>query len=86
MLLQKRENAVDKSTVFGALLTNLSEALDCLNYEVLIAKPNTYGFTLSVSKLTHNYLPDRKQRLQVNYCGRIYCLVYHSAQFWSSIV
>ena len=52
--------------MFGALLTDLSKAFDCLNHELLIAKLNAYGFTLPVLKLIHNYLSNRKQRVQVN--------------------
>ena len=36
-LLEKWKNAVDKGKIFGALLTDLSKAFDCLNLELLIA-------------------------------------------------
>ena len=52
--------------MFGALLTDLSKAFDCLNHELLIAKLNAYGFTLPALKLIHNYLSNRKQRVRVN--------------------
>ena len=60
-LLEKRKIAVDKGKVFGALLTDLSKAFDCLNHELLITKLNAYGFTLPALKLVHDYLSDRKQ-------------------------
>ena len=59
-LLKKWKVAVDKGKVFGALLTDLSEAFDCLNHELLIAKLNAYGFTLPALKLVHDYLSDKK--------------------------
>ena len=31
--LEKRKNSVDKSKSFGALLTGLSKAFDCLDHE-----------------------------------------------------
>ena len=65
-LLEKWKNAVDKGKMFGALLIDLSKAFDCLNHELLIAKINTYGFTLPALKLIHNYLSNRKQRVRVN--------------------
>ena len=54
-LLEKWKAAVDKGKVFGALLTDLSKAFDCLNHELLVAKLNAYGFTLSPLKLVHDY-------------------------------
>ena len=65
-LLVKWKNAIDKGKVFGALLTDLSKAFDCLNHELLISKLNAYGFTLPALKLVHNYLLDKKQRTRVN--------------------
>ena len=52
--------------VAGAVLTDLSKAFDCLNYELLIAKLNAYGFSRSALLLIHSYLTDRKQRVNVN--------------------
>ena len=54
-LLEKRKNAIDQDKVFGPLLTNFSKAFGCLNHELLIAKLNSYGFTLPALKLIHNY-------------------------------
>ena len=64
-LLKKWKNAVDKGKSFGALLIVLSKVFDCLNRELLIAKINTYGFTLPSSRLFHDYLSNRKQRVRV---------------------
>ena len=52
--------------MFGALLSDLSKVIHCLNHELLIAKLNTFGFTLPALKLIHNYLLNRKQRVPVN--------------------
>ena len=40
-LVGKWKNTFDKRKMYGALLTHLSKALDCLNHELLIAKLNT---------------------------------------------
>ena len=59
-LLEKWKNCVDKGKVFGALLTDLSKAFDCLDHELLIAKLNAYGFNLPALRLIHDYLSNRK--------------------------
>ena len=66
-MLEKWKNAVDKGKVFGALLTDLSKAFDCLPHELIIAKLNAYGFNLPALKLMHSYLSHRKQRTKVNH-------------------
>ena len=52
--------------MLGALLTDLSKAFDCLGHELLIAKLNVYGFSLTALKLVRNYLSNRKQRTKIN--------------------
>ena len=66
-MLEKWKNAVDKGKVFGALLTDLSKAFDCLPHELIIAKLNAYGFNLPALKLMHSYLSHRKQGTKVNH-------------------
>ena len=65
-MLEKWKRFVDNSNMFGALLTDLLKAFDCLDHELLIAKLNTYGFSLTVLKLVHNYLSNKKQRAKIN--------------------
>ena len=52
--------------MFGTLPTDLSKAFDCLSHELIIAKLNAYGFSLSALKLIHNYLSKRQQRSKIN--------------------
>ena len=52
--------------MFGALLTDLSKAFDCLDHELLIVKLNAYGFSLTALKLVHSHLSNRKQRTKIN--------------------
>ena len=56
LMLEKWKHAVNNKNVFGALLTDLSKAFDCICHDLLIAKLNTYGLSLLALKLLHNYL------------------------------
>ena len=60
-ILEKWERPANNSKMFDVLLTDLSTAFYCLDYELLIAKLNAYGFSLTALKLVHNYLSDRKK-------------------------
>ena len=57
---------VDNGGAFGALLTDLSKAFDCLSHELLIAKLHAYGFAIRSLVLICNYLSNCKQRVKVN--------------------
>ena len=64
--IEKWKSAVDKGKSFGALLTDLSKAFDCLPHELLTAKLHAYGFSLSALRLMYSYLSNRKQRTKIN--------------------
>ena len=42
-MLEIWKGATNNNKVFGALLTDLSKAFDCLSHELLIAKFHAYG-------------------------------------------
>ena len=65
LMLEKWKRAVDNNKVFGALLSDLSKAFVCISYDLLIAKLNAYGLSLSALKLVHSYLQNRKQRAKI---------------------
>ena len=65
-MLEKWKSAVDKGKSFGALLTDLSKALDCLSHELLLTKLHAYGFSIAELRLIHSYLTNRWQRTKTN--------------------
>ena len=54
---------------FGALLTDLSKAFDCLPYDLLAAKLSAYGFDNNSTRFLFDYLTNRKQRTKI---GQVY--------------
>lgn len=65
-LIEKWKESIDNGGAFGAVLTDLSKAFDCLPHDLLIAKLNAYGFDKKALKLIFSYLSSRKQRVKVN--------------------
>ena len=55
-MLEKCKRSLDSGKVFGALLTDVYKAFDCLDPELLIAKLNAYGFSLPALRLIQDYL------------------------------
>ena len=45
-MLERWKIAVDNNEAFGALLTDLSKAFDCLSRDLIIVKLHSYGLTL----------------------------------------
>ena len=62
MTLDSWKGAVDKNKAFGALMTDLSKAFDCLSHDLLIATLYAYRFDLSSLKILQDYLLNCRQR------------------------
>ena len=65
-MLEKWKSAIGNRKTFGALLTDLSKAFECLLHDLLIAKLNAYGLSIADLRLVKNCLSNRKQRTTIN--------------------
>lgn len=61
-MLKKWKYVFDEGKGFGALLTDFSEVLDSLDYELLIAKLYADGYSLPELTLVHHYLSHRRDK------------------------
>ena len=59
-MLWKWKRSVDSGEAFGAALTDLCKAFDCLDHKRLIAKLNAYGFSVPTVRSIPHYLSHRK--------------------------
>ena len=60
VMIEKWHQSLDKGGHYGALVTNLSKAFDCLSHDLLIAKSHAYGSDIPALKVLHHYLANRK--------------------------
>ena len=59
------KNALDQGKEYGALVTDLSKACDCLPHDLIVAKLHLYGFSTESLKLINSYLSESKQRVNI---------------------
>ena len=60
------KKALDQGNEYGALLTDLSKAFDCLSHDLTVAKLHGYGFSMESLKLINGCLTERKQSFKIN--------------------
>ena len=65
-MLEKWKSATDNKISFGALLTDLSKAFECLSHDLLITKLNAYGFSLSDLRFVNSHLKNGMQRTRID--------------------
>ena len=66
-MIEKWRKSLDKGESFGALLTDLSKAFDCLPHDLLVAKLHAYGFDIQSVRLIHSYLTGRKKQVKIDH-------------------
>ena len=64
-MIEKFKEAIDRGDKFGALLTDLSKAFDCINHPLPIATIDTYGVLPMSTKIILSYLSNRTQRTKI---------------------
>ena len=65
-MTEKFKESIDKGNAFGALLTDLSKAFDCIDYTRLVAKLSAFGISPFSLKLLCSYLSNRTQLIKIN--------------------
>ena len=55
-MTEKARKILDKGGTFGALLTDLSKAFDCMTHDLLIAKLHALNFDMNPINLIFDYL------------------------------
>ena len=65
LMIDKWKKAVDNNEVFGAILTDLSKAFDCICHDLLVAKLNAYGLSRPALKMIQDYLLNPKHRTKI---------------------
>ena len=66
LAMTERWEKLDQRGLFGALLTDLSKAFDCILNGLIIAKLEIYALEIGALRLIHAYLINRNQRVKVN--------------------
>ena len=65
-LLEDWMNKLDNNNVVGAVLTDLSEAFDCIPHALLVAKLDAYGFNRDTVAYIYSHLKNRKLCIRIN--------------------
>ena len=65
-LIEEWRKNLDSNNFVGAVLMDLSKALECISHDLVIAKLAAYGFDKNMICYIYSYLKSRKQCVIVN--------------------
>ena len=65
-MIEKARKVLDRGGTFGVLLTDLSNAFNCMTHNFLIAKLHALNFDMNALNLIFDYLTEMKQRVKIN--------------------
>ena len=61
-LIEDWKGALDKNSVVGTVIMDLSKAFDLIPHDLLLTKLSAYGISTHSSNLLKSYLTNRRQR------------------------
>ena len=64
-LIEDWKGALDKNSVVGTVIMDLSKAFDLIPHDLLLAKLSAYGISTHSSNLPKSYLTNHEQRVRV---------------------
>ena len=65
-MIENWKESLDQGSNYGALLTDLSKAFDCIIHDLRTAKLEAYGFDNGSLNFSCNYLVGHEQRIKIN--------------------
>ena len=57
---------LDNNYFVGAVMTDLSEAFDCIPYDLVIVKLEAYGSDNYIIRYVYSYVKNRRQCVKIN--------------------
>ena len=67
-LIEERTKSIDDKNIIGAVLMDLSKALDCIPHDLLVAKLHAYGLSMDEITFIYSYMKSRKQGVNETKC------------------
>ena len=67
-MIKKFKEAIDRGKKFGALLTELFKAFDCINHPLFIAKLYNYGVPPLSINMIYSCLSNQTHQTKINEC------------------
>ena len=64
--LENGKKGINNEAYVSVLFKDISNAFDTINHDLMLAKLKAYGFSMKALNLMHNYLKNRKQKVEIN--------------------
>ena len=68
VMIEKFKETIGRGNEFGALLADLSKAIDCINHPLPIAKLYNYGVSSLAINMIFSYLINRTHQTKIDEC------------------